>query len=157
MLPVADVLLQIGFALAQRGIEIAVFRLIEHDVRNNAGGLNRFSTGRVIARNGDFQAGFRPKRPYRLDRTFAERLPAHDGGPLVVLQGARNDFTGRGRSFVDQHHQGNCFDLCRQGLHRIFGKHVAQVVLWLGLVYRVAVVELAFGGNHSHALWQKSC
>ena len=46
------------------------------------------------------------QRNDRLHRTLSEGARAHDDGAAVILQRAGDDFGGRGRPAVDQHHDG---------------------------------------------------
>ena len=148
-------LLKIGFAHAQRGVRAALGRVVDHDVRHDALGLNGLAARRVVARRGDLQRRVRAERAHGLHRTLAERLAAHDGGALVVLQRTGNDFAGRGRAFVDQHHHRHGLERRGQALERI-GPAPAHVIFRTGLVDRLAFFDLAVGGHHRRAFGQES-
>ena len=106
---VQQVFAQVGFAGAQGGKNVAFGGLVEHHVGHDALGLDGAAVGRVVACGGDFEGGVRAKLAHGLNRAFAKGLAAHEGGAFVVLQGTGHDFAGRGRAFVDQHHQGHFF------------------------------------------------
>ena len=112
-LAAVEVLFQIGFTRAQRGKQIAFLGLVHHHIGNDALGLDRLAAGCVVTAGGELEGGCRAvvhakrrvQADCRLHRALAESLVAHDGGAFVVLQRAGNDFAGRGRTFVDEHHQ----------------------------------------------------
>ena len=110
-----QVLVEVGLAHAQGGEHVAFGGLVEHDVGHDALGLDRGAARRVVARGGDLQRGVGGELAHRLHRALAEGLRAHDGGALVVLQGAGDDLAGRGRAFVDQHHQRHLLQRPRAG------------------------------------------
>ena len=93
-----------------------------------------------------------------LHRAFAKGLAAHQRGPLVVLQGPGHDFTGRCRSFIDQHHQGDFFQGTASGLGHAGDRVVGAVTtpeLGRSLVGELALFELSVGGDHGDVVWQK--
>ena len=61
--------------------------------------------GRVVARNGEAQLRAVVEGNGLLHEAFAERAPAHDDRPVVVLESASHYLGGRGRAFVHEHHQ----------------------------------------------------
>ena len=150
----AQVLLQVGLAHAQRGEHVALGGFVEPDVGHDALGLDRAAAGRVVARGGDLQRGVGRQRAHGLHRALAEGLRAHDGGALVVLQRAGDDLAGRGRAFVDQHHQRHGLDRRGQALQRV-GAAAAQVVLGRGLEGGLGLGDLAVGGDHRHVARQE--
>src|SRR5262249_17047351 len=80
--------------------------LQDFDVRRDPRSLNRVPRRRVVPRRGQPQRTIAAaERNDRLHRSFAERSGADDGGALLVLQGAGDDFRGRGRAAVDQDDQ----------------------------------------------------
>src|SRR3972149_2679997 len=70
-----------GFALGDPG-------LFRHDVRHDAGGLDRAPARRVVTRRGGLERRAVADRDDGLHRTFAETLRAHDDGTFVILGGA---------------------------------------------------------------------
>ena len=139
---------QIGFAGAQGAEQIAFGRFVHHDVGHDALGLDRLAARRVVARRGQLDAGIWAQRTHGLHRALAKGLGAHDGGALVVLQGARDDLRSRGRAFVDQHHQRHLLDRCGQCLDRI--DTTAGVELGRCAESGLALGQLAVGGHHHH-------
>ena len=104
---------QVGFTGAQRCKRAAFLGVIDHQIGHDTLGLNRATTGRVVARCGDLQARITAQGSEGLHRAFAKGLPTHDGGALMVLQGASHNFTGRCGAFIDQHDEWNIFQLRR--------------------------------------------
>src|SRR5471032_753133 len=107
---VAQVTEQIGFLVA---LAIATFvgdlGAAYFDVRHNALGLDRATIGRVVQRRGDLDGAVIGQRQHGLHRAFTEAVGAHQDAAFVVLQGAGDDFRGRGAAAVDQHHQWHAF------------------------------------------------
>ena len=84
---------------------------LHRDIRLDAFRLNRTAVRRVVARGGQLQGVVAADRQHRLHRALAEGAGAHHHGAALVLQGAGDDFRRRGGAAVDQHHQGQAFDL----------------------------------------------
>ena len=89
-----EVAAQRCFAL---GVDLSLHiirNVLQHfDVRRDARGLNRVPRRRVVPRGGQPQrANAGAERNDSLHRSFAERARADEGGALVVLQGAGDDF-----------------------------------------------------------------
>src|SRR5499427_7628750 len=111
----ASLLGTLGFEVAAQrcfalGVDLSlhVIRnvLQDFDVRRDARGLNRVPRRRVIPRRSQPQRAIAAaERNDRLHRSFAERSRADEGGALLVLQGAGDDFRGRCRAAVDQDDQ----------------------------------------------------
>src|SRR6516225_1384685 len=75
-------------------------------LRRDARGLNGVPRRRVVPRRSQPQRAIAAsERNYRLHRSFAERSRADEGGALLVLQGAGDDFRGRCRAAVDSDDQ----------------------------------------------------
>ncbi len=58
---------------------------------------------RVVARGGELERGVGAERQKRLHAALAEAALAHDHGTPMILQRARDDLAGRGRTGIDQH------------------------------------------------------
>ena len=157
-LAAAQMFVEVGFAGAQGCKHIAFFGLVHHDVGHDAFGLDGFARGRVITRRGDLQAGIWPEWAHGLYRALAEGLVAHDDAAFVVLQRARHNLAGRGRAFVDQHHQRHVFKCAFGGFGHAFDRvcaAAALVKLGRGFVDEFAFGQLPVGGDHSHVLGQE--
>ena len=74
------------------------------------------------------------------------------------MQGTRYDFTGRGRAFIDQHHQGHGLQGTLGDLVEAFERVNATALVKLGrrFVGELAFSQLAIGRHHGHVFWQKS-
>src|SRR5262249_47728861 len=80
--------------------------LEDFDVWRDARGLNGVPRRPVVPRRGQPQRAIAAsERNDRLHRSFAERSRADEGGALLVLQGASDDFRSRCRTAVDQDDQ----------------------------------------------------
>src|SRR3990167_4348798 len=90
----------------------------DFDVRHDALGLDGTAVGGEVQRGGDLQGAVVVQRQYGLHRAFAEAVGAHQYAALVVLQGAGDDFRGRGAAAVDQYHQWHAF----AGIGRVGGE-----------------------------------
>ncbi|MPM90811.1 hypothetical protein SDC9_137933 [bioreactor metagenome] len=112
-------LFQIGFTRTQRCVQVAVSGFVHPHVGHDALGLDGAAAWRVVARGGQLDAGVGAERAHGLHRALAEGLRAHDGGALVILQRTGHDFAGRGRAFVDQHHQRHLLEGGGQAAQRI--------------------------------------
>src|SRR6185369_11216708 len=97
-----QVLLEVGFASAKRREQVAFGGLVEHDVGNDALGLDRRTARRKVARGRDLERGVGRELADRLHRSLAERLRTHDDAALVVLQRTRDDLARRRRALVDE-------------------------------------------------------
>ena len=148
-------MIQISFAHAQDGVGAALDGLIDHHVRDDAGGLDGLARGRVVAGRGDLQAGIGAERAHGLHRSLAEGLAAHHGGTLVVLQGAGHDLAGGGRAFVHQHHHRHFLERGRQFAQRIAAAQHAGIVLRNRPEHGIALGQLALCRHHWHALRQE--
>ena len=145
---------QVRLTGAQGGIGAAFFGVVHHHIGHDAFGLDGLAAGRVVARGGDFEARVRAQGAEGLHRALAKSLAAHNGGALVVLQGARHDFAGRRRTFVNQHHQVHFF----QPGWQVFERVQARAALVIGgsrTQGLLAVGGLAVGGNYCYVLGQK--
>ena len=108
---------------ADLGGEIRRQFLHDLDVRVDALGLDRTAGRREVAGGGQAERAIAAERDDRLHRALAEGPRADDGRAPVILQGAGDDFRGRGRAAIDQHD------------HRLAVGEVAGVgVVALGLV-----------------------
>jgi len=125
----------------------AVGRFLDDDVRHDALGLDRAARRRVVARRGQLDGGALGQGQHGLDRALAEGLGAHHHRPFVVLQGAGDDFRGRGRAAVDQHHHRHGLGGGGQALQGVvLGAPV--VVLGGGVILVLGILDPAIGGHH---------
>ena len=72
--------------------------LFDFNVRFYALGLNRTARRRIVTGRGQAHGTVFAKRDNRLNRTFAERLFAHDDCPFMILQSTGENFRRRGRT-----------------------------------------------------------
>ncbi len=128
-----QVALQIRFAHAQRIEQVAVRRFVHPQIGLHARGLDRPPFRRVIARRGQLDRRVGRQLAQRLHRTLAERAAAHHDRALVILQRAGDDFRGRCRAAIDQHHH-------RHGLEP--GRQPGQRIATLGIEFAPAVERL---------------
>ena len=138
VLVVGQVVGEVGLAHARAAHR--AFRGFSHrPVGDDAFGLDRAPGRRVIARGGQFHPGAIRQIDLGLHRALAEGCGTHHHRTLVVLQRAGDDFRGRGRAVVDQHHDRHVLDGRRQPAQRIF---TAAKRVFLG---RRGVVVLGIG------------
>src|SRR5579862_1531273 len=100
-----EVMRQVGLARSFQFHEIGCLIAVGHgDVGHDTGRLYRTTRRRVIARSREVQGAVCPtiQGNDRLYGPFSERGHADDGGPLVILQGAGNDFRSGSRAAIDQ-------------------------------------------------------
>src|SRR5690606_11461479 len=111
LLPVAVAVVQMpqptGLAVADLIRIPGQLGALHGDIRLYALGLDGAAVGRVIRCGGELQRAVVVQWQYRLYRALAEAVGTHDHRPATVLQGTGNDLRGRGRTAVDQHHQGH--------------------------------------------------
>ena len=74
---------------------------LDDDVGDDALGLDRAAARRVVACRGQLDRGAVVHRQDGLHRALAEALRAQHDGPLVILQGAGDDFGSRSRATID--------------------------------------------------------
>ena len=99
-------LLQIGFA-QPRAFGAGGIRKLRHlDIGFDAIFLHAAPRRREIARRRQPQRRILAERNEGLHRAFAKTALAQHDGAALVLQRARDDFGGRSRALVDQHHNG---------------------------------------------------
>ena len=67
--------------------------------------LNEASTGDIVLGNGNLEHPVIRQRTCRLHQSLAKRTRTDDDGTVQVLQGARGDFAGTGRTAVDKYSQ----------------------------------------------------
>ena len=96
------------------------------------------TTGGEVFGDGHGHAGAIGETPHRLHQTFTKGLLTHQDGPLVVLKGTGENFTGTGGAFIDKHHQG----LGRKGT-TIGPLHVLDAVAGFGGDDRALIEPLA--------------
>ena len=140
-------LVEIGLANFQSLIRRWHRRIFHHDIRLDALGLDGAPVRREVARGGELDRGAVADRQDGLHRALAEGAGAHDDGALVILQGARHDFGGRGRSAVHQHHHRHLFHAIRQ-VFQIIDLHRTQIVFTAGGQPHLGVVGTALGIHH---------
>ena len=97
--------------------------------------MDATSAGDVVFGDGDFHLGVVGEGQYVLYQAFAEGTLSDDDTPVVVLDGAGEDFAGRGAAAVDEDGQG---DLLVDGLVG-------------GGIQVIGVLCLAFGRHHGFA------
>jgi len=78
-------------------------------VQEVVGLLDANTAGGVVAGNGQAYGGSVLVLKLLLDQGFPESSFSYQGGPVVVVQGACQDFTGGGRSLIQQDQQGPLF------------------------------------------------
>ena len=111
ILAVGQVLGQVGFTQSQAIDAIAFGRFVDHQVRYDTLGLNGAAAWRVITGCRQLDCRIFGKWTDRLNGSFAEGLGAHDGGALVILQGACDNFGCGSRTDIDQYDDRNVLDL----------------------------------------------
>src|SRR5579872_603315 len=101
---VLQMALERGFALRiVLALQIVRHILEDLDVGIDALGLNRAAGWRVVTRRGQPQCAILAERDDRLHRALAEGARADQRRALMILQGAGDDFGGRGGAAVNQH------------------------------------------------------
>ena len=69
--------------------------------------LDQAPAGSVVTRRGEQHSGVFAERELSLHQALTEAGLSNDQAAIVVLNGARHDFRGRGALPVDQHNYGN--------------------------------------------------
>ena len=143
LLLAVGVLLTVGQAVAKVGLThreagLDAFQLVglQLDVRRDAFRLDAAPIRRVVTRGGELDGAIIGQGQDGLHRALAEGLAANDDGAVVVLQRARDDFRGRGRAAVDQHHDG----------------HAGHQITLLGIEIAFLAFFAAADGNHLAAV-----
>ncbi len=145
-LAVGEVPGEVGLAHARE----RVGRVLDHDVRLDAQGLDRAAARRVVARRGELDGRVVAERHDGLHRALAERLRAHDLRALVVLQRAGDDLGGGRRAAVHEDDHRNALHRLRQRLQHVVAAATARVILGSG----VELLLRVFGapvGRHDKA------
>ena len=145
---------QVRFADAQAVEAVAVRIFIDQQVGHDALGLDRAAFRRVVAGRRQFDGRVGRQLADGLHGTLAEGWRADDGGALVILQGTGDDFRGRGRTRVDQHHQRHFFDGGRQFRQRIAFR-AEGIVFGAAIKYLFRVRQLAVGRDDGRVLRQE--
>ena len=99
---VFDAILREELAVLIAGDEVELIVLV---VTGLIGFLNATARRRIVAGDGESDERMVVELYLLLHQTLAERATADDGGTIVVLHSSGKDFSCRGRSFVDEHHQ----------------------------------------------------
>src|SRR3990167_1922370 len=152
LLGVGKVTGQVGLAQIEGG----VCGIFHHDVRNDALGLDGAPLGCEIACRGELDGSAVVHWQDGLYRTLAEGLRAHDDGAFMILQCACNDFRGRRRTAIDQHHHRDGFDVGWQVFQVILFRAAFGVILGVGGEPHLGIGGAAFGIDHQFTLGQKS-
>ena len=125
--------------MAEHGVgHLLALRQADDDIGADALALDRAAGRRVVERRRQPQGAVPAfERDDRLHRALAKAAGAHDRRAVIVLQCAGDDFRGRGRGAVDQHHDRHPGD---------------QIARHRGAIDAVVVGVAALGRDHDAAV-----
>ena len=147
---------QVRLAHAQAVPAIAFGRFIDQQVGHDAARLDGPAFWRVVAGRRQLDGRIGRDLAQGLYGTLAERWRADDGGALVILQGAGDDFRGGSGASIDQHHQRHGFQRGRQLGQRVSLGARRRIEFAAAIKHLLRLRQLALGGN-DHGITRKKC